>query len=443
MTSEILGTIEKVKDYIKEENKFSKGAFGTTYSFNKDGKRYVLKETFLNMKGNINEKNISDKIKGIENKEQFLFNYIEYFDFDNKTYFVSEYMGISLRKDLETHKDWKIDEIIDFAKQILYSLNLLHTNLIYHRDIKPENICIRQTEKEPKKEYIIIDYGSGDIDSKKEKKTFTKKEYEDRPFGTSNYLHPKINEIYHCDKEKEKEEKEKEEKEKEEKEKEKGKEKKEKGKEEKEKGKEKKEKEKEEKEEKEKEKEKEEVKTELYNWNIDIWSLGLICLELFTGEHLFNYLNKNNENKEHNQINVKKEDYRIPLDKRTTVEFVQFIDNMLQYDCDKQLNVEELGKLPFLKSKKFTEFPIEVAKNKGKYEEIKDDKGKKEYLKLNFRNELNFDYDKLLKKDKKVKSKDELFKEIFLELIEEELFTEPVLIPLIKTEDKLDIENNK
>ena len=440
MSSQIFGKIENVKDYLKEEYKLSQGAFGVTYKFKTDDKEYVLKEITYNRTGTGIEKIIS---KYIKREEQKLFNYIEIFDFEDKHYFVSEFIGISLRKDLETHKFWKIDEIIDFAKQILYSLYLLHSNSIYHRDIKPENICIRQTEKEPKKEYIIIDYGSGDIDSKKEKKTFTKKEYEDRPFGTSNYLHPKINEIYHCDKEKEKEEKEKEEKEKEEKEKEKGKEKKEKGKEEKEKGKEKKEKEKEEKEEKEKEKEKEEVKTELYNWNIDIWSLGLICLELFTGEHLFNYLNKNNENKEHNQINVKKEDYRIPLDKRTTVEFVQFIDNMLQYDCDKQLNVEELGKLPFLKSKKFTEFPIEVAKNKGKYEEIKDDKGKKEYLKLNFRNELNFDYDKLLKKDKKVKSKDELFKEIFLELIEEELFTEPVLIPLIKTEDKLDIENNK
>ena len=397
MSSQIFGKIENVKDYLKEEYKLSQGAFGVTYKFKKDDKEYVLKEITYNRTGTGIEKIIS---KYIKREEQKLFNYIEIFDFEDKHYFVSEFIGISLRKDLETHKFWKIDEIIDFAKQILYSLYLLHSNSIYHRDIKPENICIRQTEKEPKKEYIIIDYGSGDIDSKKEKKTFTKKEYEDRPFGTSNYLHPKINEIYHCDKEKEKEEKEK-------------------------------------------EKEKEEVKTELYNWNIDIWSLGLICLELFTGEHLFNYLNKNNENKEHNQINVKKEDYRIPLDKRTTVEFVQFIDNMLQYDCDKQLNVEELGKLPFLKSKKFTEFPIEVAKNKGKYEEIKDDKGKKEYLKLNFRNELIFDYDKLLKKDKKVKSKDELFKEIFLELIEEELFTEPVLIPLIKTEDKLDIENNK
>jgi len=411
MTSEILGTIEKVKDYIKEENKFSKGAFGTTYSFNKDGKRYVLKETFLNMKGNINEKNISDKIKGIENKEQFLFNYIEYFDFDNKTYFVSEYMGISLRKDLETHKDWKIDEIIDFAKQILYSLNLLHTNLIYHRDIKPENICIRQTEKEPKKKYIIIDYGSGEIVFSKNEKiiTFTNKEYNKNIFGTSNYLHPKINEIYYCDKEKEKE----------------------KGKEEKEKGKE--------------EKEKEEVKRELYNWNIDIWSMGLICLELFTGKRLFEYRNnnKNKENEMHNQTNAKKEDYKIPLDDRTTVEFVQFIDSMLQYEYDKQLKAEELLNLDFLKKvnapKEFTKFPIELAKIKGKYEKIDD----KEYLKLNFRNGLNFDYKKLLKKNEKQISKNDLFKNIFYELIEEELFTEPVLIPLIKTEDELDIKNNK
>jgi len=404
MTSEILGTIEKVKDYIKEENKFSKGAFGTTYSFNKDGKRYVLKETFLNMKGNINEKNISDKIKDIENKEQFLFNYIEYFDFDNKTYFVSEYMGISLRKDLETHKDWKIDEIIDFAKQILYSLNLLHTNLIYHRDIKPENICIRQTEKEPKKKYIIIDYGSGEIVFSKNEKiiTFTNKEYNKNIFGTSNYLHPKINEIYYCDKEKEKE-----------------------------KGKE--------------EKEKEEVKRELYNWNIDIWSMGLICLELFTGKRLFEYRNnnKNKENEMHNQTNAKKEDYKIPLDDRTTVEFVQFIDSMLQYEYDKQLKAEELLNLDFLKKanapKEFTKFPIELAKIKGKYEKIDD----KEYLKLNFRNGLNFDYKKLLKKNEKQISKNDLFKNIFYELIEEELFTEPVLIPLIKTEDELDIENNK
>ena len=116
---------------------------------------------------------------------------------------------------------------------------------------------------------------------------------------------------------------------------------------------------------------------------------------------------------------------------------------MLQYNPSNQLDTRGLLDLYFLKDnqnqKDFKIFPIDEEKNEDNY--VKE--GDKEFLKLNFRKKLNFDYDKLLNKQKKVESKDELTKKILIALYEEELFTEPVLIPLIKTEDGLNNENNK
>lgn len=402
MSSETLKEF-KIKEYIIEK-KIGGGAYGNTYLAKKDGKLYVLKETILNSTGNKDEKVISNFIK--ENKDKWsennnLFHYIEYFDDENqaKAYFVSEYIGITLRDYLNNnHKLWEINEIIDFAKQILISLSLLHSYSIYHRDLKPENICIKDENNQRK--YIIIDYGSGIKTKNEEENKVTKDVYKNRPFGTSRYLHPKINEIYYCGE-----------------------------------------------------------SQEINNKNIDIWSLGLICLELFTGEQMFKYekfikneeinnneeiQKKNEEIKKNNQNLAKEEYYTIPFIKdKTTVEFVEFIDCMLQYNPSNQLDTRGLLDLYFLKDnqnqKDFKIFPIDDEKNEDNY--VKE--GDKEFLKLNFRKKLNFDYDKLLNKQKKVESKDELTKKILIALYEEELFTEPVLIPLIKTEDGLNNENNK
>lgn len=384
MASIISGEEAEINGYIIEK-KLGEGAYGKTYLCIKNNKKYVLKKTAsLNSYGNGKEKDISDHIKE-KNSYENLFYYIEIFDYNGNKYFVSEYIGYSLSEYLylNHHKCWEIEEIINFANQMIHSLYLFHSDFIYHRDIKPGNICIKQENEKSQKIYKIIDYGSGIIQQKSEEKkiTINKTEYKDQQFGTSMYLHPKINEVIFSVKE----------------------------------------------------------EAEFYNENIDIWSLGLICLELFTGEQLFKYETNNWQN---NQKLAKEEEYLIPFDKKkTTVEFVQFIDSMLQYEYDFQLKIEELKKLDFLNndSKKFKIFPIEIAKKKGKYK-IEDDK---EYLILNFRKDLNFNYDQLLKEKEKKVSKEELIKEIFIELNEEELFTEPVLIPLIKTEDNLNNENNK
>ena len=396
MSSEILKEGDKVKDYIIEKL-IGGGAYGNTYLAKKDEKQYVLKQTNLNSRGNKDEQEISNFIKNNLSANKNLFNYIEYFDIDSETFFVSEYIGDSLRDYLKkNNKPWEIKEIIDFAKQILYSLYILHSNSIYHRDIKPENICIKNENKQ--KKYIIIDYGSGIKIENKEENKITKKVCMERLFGTFSYLHPKINEIYLCGEEQ-----------------------------------------------------------EIYNKNIDIWSLGLICLELFTGEQMFKFKEikqkkeiktkeeneKNEKNKKYNKNLAKEKYYNIPIKDGTTVELVKFIDCMLQYNPNKQLNVRELLDLDFIKdekeSKNFKIFPIDEIKNKDNYEK----KGDKEFLKLNFREGLNFNYDQLLNKQKKIESKDELIRKILIALYEEELFTEPVLIPLIKTEDDLDNENNK
>ena len=380
MSSESLKKNDKVKDYIIEK-KIGEGAFGKTYLAKKGEKKYVLKITGINSRGNGKEKEISDYIKNNMSDNKNLFYYDEYFNEDNKDIFVSEYIGDTLRNYLKHGESWEIKEIQNFAKQILVILYSLHSNCIYHRDIKPENICVKlENEKESGKIYKIIDYGSGIIQAKEEKKEIiylTKKEYFKRQFGTSNYLHPKINEMIYCGKE----------------------------------------------------------KAELYYENIDIWSLGLICLEMFSGETLYKY--------DQNTNAIEEEEYRIPFyQDKTYIEYVEFIDCMLQYEYNKQSSICELLKLDFIKKedpKDFKTFPIEVKKDNTKYE-IKDNK---EYLKLNLRKgELNFNYDALLNKNKETLKKD-LIKQIFIKLYEEELFTEPVLIPLIKTENRLNNENNE
>ena len=78
-----------------------------------------------------------------------------------------------------------------------------------------------------------------------------------------------------------------------------------------------------------------------YGAEVDIWSLGCICYELLTGNNAFNaesldvLINK-----------IKEGNYRIP--NNVSLEFMSFLNSMLQYDGKKRSTAKELLKSEFL-----------------------------------------------------------------------------------------------
>lgn len=139
------------------------------------------------------------------------------------------------------------------------------------------------------------------------------------------------------------------------------------------------------------------------NQELDIWSSGVTCLELFCGK-LPKFENGN---------------YRIPLNENTKLEFVRFVDNMLQEDPNKQIKINKLSEEPFLNNpiESFKNFTKEIGGNK--YKE------KEGYIELNYQNGLNFIY------EEKEDYVDELINDCFIKLNENCLFTKPVLFPMI------------
>ncbi len=74
---------------------------------------------------------------------------------DNRTYILPDYSGTkNLFEYLENHT-LSEEDIIEFIKNIIESLNTMHMKGYYHRDIKPDNILYDGDLKRP----IIIDYG--------------------------------------------------------------------------------------------------------------------------------------------------------------------------------------------------------------------------------------------------------------------------------------------
>ena len=77
-----------------------------------------------------------------------------------------------------------------------------------------------------------------------------------------------------------------------------------------------------------------------YNEKTDIWSLGAICFEMFTGNHLF----------EEYQINdfIKQKKYKLSLNLDISNEIISFLDSMLQYDPNNRDSADNLLKRDFL-----------------------------------------------------------------------------------------------
>ena len=88
-----------------------------------------------------------------------------------------------------------------------------------------------------------------------------------------------------------------------------------------------------------------------YNEKADIWSLGMVCYQLFTGEIAF----KANSLRDL-IIKIEKGSYVLPINDQLSNEIISFINAMLQYDVNTRYSAKQLSKHPFLTKKveKFT-----------------------------------------------------------------------------------------
>ena len=99
-----------------------------------------------------------------------------------------------------------------------------------------------------------------------------------------------------------------------------------------------------------------------YNEKADIWSLGIICYEMLTGDTVYN----NVVNIDQLMQKVEEGNYSIPLNCVLSNEIISFLNSMLQYDGDLRSSAEQLSQHKFLKKnvKDFTKADLEQIKNK-------------------------------------------------------------------------------
>ncbi|CAF3220601.1 unnamed protein product [Rotaria socialis] len=60
-------------------------------------------------------------------------------------YFIFEYVERDLERYLKMHSPLDINQIRNFAQQLLTAVSVLHSHSIFHRDIKPQNILVTNT----------------------------------------------------------------------------------------------------------------------------------------------------------------------------------------------------------------------------------------------------------------------------------------------------------
>ena len=80
-----------------------------------------------------------------------------------------------------------------------------------------------------------------------------------------------------------------------------------------------------------------------YNEKADIWSLGMVCYQMLTGELAFKAINLKDL-----IAKIEKGNYVLPINDELSNEIISFINSMLQYDAKTRFSAEELSKHDFL-----------------------------------------------------------------------------------------------
>ena len=308
------------------------------------------------------EKKMSKELKDVStvnlNKTSFIQHNNNVFFFSN--YYEGGNLWNYISEKYNNNKVLEIKEIIHIMKNVIIGLATLFDKEYIHRDIKPENLVIKYFDQESSNKKNILKSNIIIIDFGSCK---MKKSQNDELKGTTPYIHPKY---YKNSKKKSKD-------------------------------------------------------NEILNEQLDLWSLGVLCLKLCGGR-----LSKENEG----EVKVIEEKYYIPLDD-TKIELVRFIDSLLQENPENQIKFDALMKDSFINDdpESFSLFSVDYAKKT----EIIDGKL---YIELNTKNKggLNYDYNKLLGITKEDFHK--YINECFIDLNLNFLFTQPVLIPIIGINEK-------
>lgn len=112
-------------------------------------------------------------------------NIIKFYDLievDNVKMIIMEYVeGISLEKKFRKEKTLPVDEVLDYARQILSALSAVHSKKYYHRDIKTDNMHITIDGK-----VKLLDFG---IVQETDDQDLTR---QGSVIGTISYLAPEI-----------------------------------------------------------------------------------------------------------------------------------------------------------------------------------------------------------------------------------------------------------
>lgn len=85
----------------------------------------------------------------------------------------------------------------------------------------------------------------------------------------------------------------------------------------------------------------------LYNYKVDIWSLGTLLFNLITGTYPFK-----GRNIDELKDNLRKGAYKIPRDVTVSIECLEFMNSCLKFDQSKRKDIDTLFKHPFLTKQK-------------------------------------------------------------------------------------------
>ena len=244
---------------------------------------------------------------------------------ENNYYIVMEYINGGelsdyLKKYIDKYGNPFSEEIVQYLmKQIISALIYIHDLNIIHRDLKLENIMVNFDSEKDKEELNmmkakikIIDFGFAIMLSSKFSLT-------NSAVGTFMYMDPKIlkefdNQIL-VD------------------------------------------------------------KSRGYGKEVDIWSLGCICYQLFRGQYPF-------EAKTFEELvgKIDKGKYRLPTD--ASREIISFLDKMLKYKGKDRLSAKELINEPFL-VKNFKDFTYMPIKHDKRQQNPNINKGDAKFVKCN------------------------------------------------------------